>query len=178
MLIEVDTRNQAVTENKVTALLMLDENTCFILAQAFRELGDALGRARIGFKQASRWKATEDTRKAARERLRADIAATVESLEGLPVNQVVSGVARAHEMAWDTAAVHVKEIRRDGRRNAARSRDEEIGRLSKSGLTAVLIAERLRLSAGTVRNILSRRKKAAVPPADVSSKAVQRTAAG
>lgn len=165
MLIEVDTRNQAVTENKVTARLMLDENTCFILAQAFRELGDALGRARISFKQATRWKATEDKRKEAQERLRADIEATMSGLVGLPVNQMVSGVAKAHEMSWDQAACHVKEIRRDGRRSAARSRDETVMQLSKNGLPAGAIGEALQLSPGTVRNILSRLKQASVPPA-------------
>lgn len=172
MLVEVDTRNQGVIENKVTALLMLDENTCFILAQAFRELGEALGRARISYKMNRRWKATEDKRKEAQERLQADIEATMGKLdEGLTVNQIISAVAKALELKWDLAAVYVKEIRRDGRRMAARLRDEEIMQLSKSGFDARAIGERLGLSPGTVRNILSRRKKDAVPPAAEESRA-------
>lgn len=172
VLIEVDVRNQAVTENKVTAVLLLDENTCFILAQAFRELGDALSRARIGFKQAWRWKSTEDRRKAASAQLRADIEATMRSLEALPVNQIVSRVAKAHEMKWDTAAAHVQIIRRAERLEAARRLGELVDKLSKSGLTAKAIGSRLSLSAGTVRNIRARRNKAAAPPAVVEDKAV------
>lgn len=177
MSIEFEVRKQDVTANAVTVTLTLDEDTCFQLSHALQELGMALSRARRVYNGQLLYKAQEPWRKTQRQSLSEAIAARLAELK-LPGRKAVSAIAREFQMAYDTADFWVSEIRRDGRRNAARSRDEEIGRLSKSGLTAVLIAERLRLSAGTVRNILSRRKKAAVPPADVSSKAVQRTAAG
>lgn len=176
MVFNVDIRNQGVTSNQVTAVLEVDEATCFLIAQVFQDLGAALSRARIGYKAARRWKATEDQRKAAQERLRTDIAATMRGLAGLPANQIVSGVARAHGLKWDSAAIHVKEIRQAERRKAALERDREIMRLSKSGLTAGAIAKRLHLSAGSVRNILSRRKKASEPPEAAESTAYRLSA--
>lgn len=176
MVIEFETRRQDVTANAVTVTLTLDEETCFQLAHALQELGLALSRARRVYNGQKTYKAMEPWRKTQKMKLRDAIAARLEGLK-LPGRKAASVIAREFEMAYDSADFLVSEIRRDGRREAARSRDETVMQLSKSGLSAGLIAERLNLSPGTVRNALSRLKRTSARQAPGGARDALRCAA-
>ncbi len=164
MAIDFEIRKQDVTANAVTLTLTLDEDTCFQLAHALQELGMALSRARRVYNGQKVYKAQEPWRKTQNNNLVAAIAARLDDLK-LPGRKAVSTIAREFEMAYDTADFWVSEIRRDGRRSAARSRDEMVMQLSKNGLPPGAIAEQVQLSTGTVRNILSRLKRTSAPQA-------------
>lgn len=169
-IFDVDSR-QSVTANAVTLTLTLDEDTCLELSRIFMDLGEALGRARRSYKASRQWKEQEPWRKTQRANLKVAIEARLKKLM-LPGRKAVSIIAREFEMSYDRADFLITEIRREERRKAALEREREIMRLSKSGWTAKSIADHFQLSAGTVRNILSRRRRAAALPAPVADEAV------
>lgn len=157
----------------VTVTLKLDVETCYSLSETFKELGEALYAAQTRHKGRSRFRADEPHRRAARERQRAAIASRLKELKDLPPRKAVSVIARELSLSWDTVDLICIEVRRAERRKAALRRDEVVMQLSKSGLPAIAIAERLTLAPGTVRNILCRLRRAVGPAAAVKALGAQ-----
>lgn len=156
MLLDTETRRQDVTANAVTLTLTLDVETCITLSHAFKDLAEALWRAQRAYNGAKRWKDDEPYRLARQNELKAAITRRLEGLKDLPSRKAASVIGKEFEIGYDAADLWVSEIRREERHRAALERDRKIGGLSKNGLSAKAIGERLGLSPGTVKNILSR----------------------
>ncbi len=159
MLLEVDSRDQS-DPTAVTVTLKLDAEDCFLLARTFQELGEALGRAQRTYKARRAFEAGELDRQDAKEAQWAAIASKLRELKELPPRKAVSVIAREMELPWDIVDLTCIEIRRAERRAAALRRDEEVMQLSKNGASAASIGARLNLATGTVKNILTRLRKA------------------
>ncbi len=156
-MLTIDTRKTGLTGPEVT--IELDSETCFILAEAFKDLGEALTRAKTRYDARRRFEADKPALKASKALQRASIAARAVELKGLPPRKVTSAIAREFEITWDEAGWILAEIRREERAEALLSRGKEIDGMLEAGKTLKEIADALGLKAGYVRNIVSRRRK-------------------
>lgn len=159
MIFNVEPVKQSLTSPAVT--IEVDAETCFLLSQVLKDLGEALGRAERRYNARKRFEALIPSVQAAKAVQRAAIAARAIKLKDLPPRKITSAIAKEFEIGWDISTFILSDIRREERQNAALDRERIIDGMLAEGKKLKEIADALGLSEHYLRNIVCRRKKTA-----------------
>jgi DNA-binding CsgD family transcriptional regulator len=170
MIFDTEHRKQNLTLPQLT--IHLDVETCFMLAEVFKELGEGLHLAKRRFKGKKEWTVhtLPHNLELKKEKL-ASVAKRLKELKEPPSNKAASILRTEFNETYDGMMFLISAVRQEQKEKALKERDAKIWKMDEEGLTAAVIAKSLKLAVGTVRNILSRLRKDAARRADAKATA-------